>query len=118
MMISNFFFLLETLFHFVKSNLNNLLVQPSIDYHTGEHDKGNTKRKKKMKGSIFIRNYMLLINQYRRQRRVGDINNFNPCPNDILSPSSIYLLYTRLQFNQFNLYLIIDTCLSEVRANE
>lgn len=47
MMISNFFFLLETLFHFVKSNLNNLLVQPSIDYHTGEHDKGNTKSKKK-----------------------------------------------------------------------
>lgn len=52
---------------------------------------------------------MLLINQYRRQRRVGDINNFNPCPNDILSPSSIYLLYIRLQFNQFNLYLIIDS---------
>lgn len=49
MMISNFFFLLETLFHFVKSNLNNLqlLVQPSIDYHTEEHDKGNTKSKKK-----------------------------------------------------------------------
>lgn len=54
-MISNFFFLLETLFHFVKSNLNNLFVQPSIDYHTGEHDKGNTKSKKKMKDSIFIR---------------------------------------------------------------
>lgn len=53
-MISNFFFLLETLFHFVKSNLNNLLVQPSIDYHTGEHDKGNTKSKKKWKALFLL----------------------------------------------------------------
>lgn len=55
-MISNIFFLLETLFHFVKSNLNNLqlLVQPSIDYHTGEHDKGNTKSKKKWKALFLL----------------------------------------------------------------